>query len=482
MGAPLRLRLLWAALAVALGAALYMAALAVANDRFSALLAGGLLAAVFSLCLGPLQFSPLSPFLLYLSVFALFHLGMALPWALGLTGRHLPWWFLTSRLTPSLGLIVLALASYLAGALGARRRPRRSAEPEPAYSNEFLFGCGLAVYLAGGVMFALGVESLGGARFFEAGYGETYRLAAEFDPRFFGTSFTVVPIGLYLAAASFPRRRLGLVIALALAWVGGIFFLGFRGFALIPGLVVLALLRRRGHRAPAWVNVALLLVVLGAIPLARAVRDRGVSQRSLDHFWTEVRPLDGIIEMGGSLRPLVHTLRYMQTEPWRWGRTYWQSLSTVWPNLAGRWQGARYIPLEELPPNHWLTAQAEPDMYRHYGGLGFSAVAEPYMNFGVPGVIVYFWALGALLAAAGEFRSAHPAPLAAWAMVLGPLLWTTRNSFEIFFRPAAWGLGVVWAARFAAGLAGRKAGQRPAGWARNLRRPGRGFYAAVDRQ
>lgn len=468
MGKPLRLRLLWAALAIALGAGLWLAALAAASDRFSALLAGGVLALVFCVSLGPLQFSLLSPFLLYLSVFALFHLGMALPWALGLAGHGLPWWFLTSRLTPSLGLVVLALASYLAGALSVRRCPGRSAEQEPAYSNDFLFACGLAVCLAGAIMFVLGVESLGGRRFFEAGYGETYRLAAELDPRFFGTSFTVVPIGLYLAAASFPRRRLGLVIALTLAWVGGIFFLGFRGFALIPGLVVLALLGRRGHRAPVWVNATLLVVVLGAIPVIRAARDQGISQRSLDHVWTEVRPLDGIIEMGGSLRPLVYTLRYMQTSPWHRGRTYWQSLSTVWPNLAGRWQGPRYISLEELPPNHWLTAQAEPDMYRHYGGLGFSAVAEPYMNFGLPGVIVYFWALGALLAAAGEFRSARPSSLAAWAMVLGPLLWTTRNSFEIFFRPAVWGLVVVGAARFASGLLGRKTGLRPV---RRNRRP-----------
>jgi hypothetical protein len=71
------------------------------------------------------------------------------------------------------------------------------------------------------------------------------------------------------------------------------------------------------------------------------------------------------------------------------------------------------------------------------------------MNFGTPGVAVYFLLLGALLGRAAGFRSGRPATLALWAMVLGPLLWTTRNSFEIFFRPAVWGLVTVWLLRLA---------------------------------
>jgi len=151
----------------------------------------------------------------------------------------------------------------------------------------------------------------------------------------------------------------------------------------------------------------------------------------------------------------------MESEPWRWGKTYWQSLGQIWPNLARRWDGGRYIPLEDLPPNHWLTTQAEPGMYRQYGGLGFSAVAEPYMNFGVAGVAVYFWGLGLALTRGAAYCAARPFPLAAWAMLLGPLLWTTRNSFEIFFRPAAWGLGIVAAARLWSALAASLARHRP---------------------
>ncbi|MGA8234391.1 MAG: O-antigen polysaccharide polymerase Wzy, partial [Candidatus Acidiferrales bacterium] len=83
----------------------------------------------------------------------------------------------------------------------------------------------------------------------------------------------------------------------------------------------------------------------------------------------------------------------------------------------------------------------------NYGGIGFSAVAEPYMNFGLAGVVGYFLLLGFLLVRLEQvsIRSSHA--LACWALVLGPLLWTTRNDFTNFFRPAAWGLiciGVAW--------------------------------------
>jgi hypothetical protein len=435
----------WAAGMTAL-AALGLSALVrgASHDRLAALAAGAVVAAAFWIALGRLRQPLLSPALLYLGVFGLFHLGLAAPWALGLYERPLPWWFQTNRLAPALALVVLAVGFYVAGLLWAGPAPA-APRGAPRYTNLLLFQAGTALFLAGGVMFLLGIRSFGGARFFDAGYAETYRLAAQFDPRLFGTSFTVTPIGLYLAAAAASRRQLPAVVLMTGVWVAGIFYLGFRGYALIPGLVVVALLGARGFRMPGWAGAVLVAAVLMAIPAARAVRDAGVRQRSLDRaaMPERVHPLEGVAEMGGSLRPLVHTLTYLETESWRWGRTYWQSLQTVAPNLARSWQGGPYIPLERLPPNHWLTAQAEPGMYRQYGGLGFSAVAEPYMNFGAAGVAGYFLALGALLGRAAGFASGRPSSLARWAVVLGPLLWTTRNSFEIFFRPAVWGLAVV---------------------------------------
>jgi hypothetical protein len=119
----------------------------------------------------------------------------------------------------------------------------------------------------------------------------------------------------------------------------------------------------------------------------------------------------------------------------------------VLPNLSLDWQGRTYIPMDELPPTHWVTRLAAPWKHEHFGGLGFSGIAEPYMNFGLAGVAAYFLLLGAGLVWADSFATSLPTRLALLASVLGPLLWTTRGSFDSFLRPAIWGVLCVLAAR-----------------------------------
>jgi hypothetical protein len=200
----------------------------------------------------------------------------------------------------------------------------------------------------------------------------------------------------------------------------------------------------------AAVGVFLLL----AIPAARVARDKSLKERSPLDLASSSGAFAAVAEMGGSIRPLVHTLVLMETEDFRWGYTYALAARMLVPNLSLDWQGARYQTIEELPPSHWVTRIVEPWIYAHHGGIGFSAVAEPYMNFGVPGVVVYFVLLGFGLVRFDLGSGASPARLAIWAMVLGPLIWTARNSYTVFLRPAVWGIALVLAARMLSRLAG----------------------------
>jgi hypothetical protein len=86
-----------------------------------------------------------------------------------------------------------------------------------------------------------------------------------------------------------------------------------------------------------------------------------------------------------------------------------------------------------------------PWAYAAFGGLGFSAVAEPYLNFGVLGVAGYFFLLGATLGWLDRALTRGPSRrfLAITAVVFMPLLVTVRNDFHNFLRPAAWGAAVV---------------------------------------
>ena len=361
-------------------------------------------ATVWSLCLAVslsvLRLHPLSPAMVYLYVFGVFHLGLAVPWSMGLDVGPAPAWLLHSSLDPALTLIILALMAYLAGtSLAAWKWPvsERATPVDVRYHNVVIFHCGLVIFLGGLAMFLWGLRSLGFDRLLSATYFETYKLTNWYDPRFFVTSLNVAPIGLYLMAAAAPWRRIVAVLLTVLVWSSVIFWLGFRGFGLIPVITVLAVIHKRGFRLPKLAYPAGIAVMLFAIPLITVLRDARLEDRSIPEAASELRPLAAVSEMGASLRPLVHTVHYMETEDFRWGQTYWRGLLAVFPNVSGDWEGSSYLPLEELPPSHWVTKQAAPWSYAHFGGLGFSAVAEPYMNFGTAGVVLYFIALPAFL-------------------------------------------------------------------------------------
>ena len=253
-------------------------------------------------------------------------------------------------------------------------------------------------------------------------------------------------MGLYLAAASAPLHRLRWVLLLGGIWIAGILILGFRGFALVPAATTAAVLYKRGLRPRRWMYAAAVAFILVIVPAIKHARDDRLVDRSLANFLLPEHPFAALEEMGGSLRPLVHTLNLMQNEDLRWGRTYLRSAAMVVPNLNADWSGAEYVPVEEMSPSHWVTRLASPWHYRNHGGFGFSAVAEPYMNFGALGVPLLFFLLAGALVWADRLDAARPVHLAVWAMALGPLLWTTRNTSGVLFRPAVWGLLTVLAA------------------------------------
>ena len=394
-----------------------------------------------------LGLSALSPAMVYLYVLGCFHLGLAGPWAVGLASEPLPDWFLQERLAPALSFVIAAVGCYHAGlAWAVWRHPEPPARALNSYHNTVMYYCGMGVMVLGVVSLALGLRALGFDRVRDATYFDVYRLTQTYDPRLFATSLQVAPMGLYLAVAAAPLHRLRWALLLGGLWMAGILVLGFRGFALAPAATTVAVLYKRGLRPTRWTYVAAAAAFLVAAPAIKNARDYRLADRGLEDFLLPERPFAALEEMGGSLRPLVYTLNLMENEELRWGRTYLRSAAMVAPNLSSDWTGAEYVPVEEMSPSHWVTRLASPWHYQNHGGFGFSAVAEPYMNFGPVGVPVLFFGLAGALVWADRMNATRPLHLAAWAMLLGPLLWTTRNTSGVFFRPAVWGLLVALAA------------------------------------
>ena len=426
------------------------------EDRTVALL--GLASFVCAAWVGlrTLRLPLLSPAMLYLYALGLFHFGLTGLWALNAPAPPLPLWFLTWDLAPALTLAITAIACYQIGftIAAVRERPGRAEHSGPLPHNRVMFHCGLSVMAVGFAALLVGAWQIGVGRLMDASYFESYQLTRAYDPRLLISSLQIVPMGLYLAAAAAPSNRLRLVLLSGLVWGALIFLAGYRGFALAPLAVLLAIAERRGAGIPRRWLAAVAVFVLLAIPAARVARDKSLRDRTLLDLTSSSSPFAAVAEMGGSIRPLVHTLVLMESEDLRWGSTYVLAARMLVPNLALDWQGGSYQTIEELPPSHWVTRIVEPWIYAHHGGIGFSAVAEPYMNFGIPGVVVYFVVLGFGLVRFDLSAGASPARLAIWAMVLGPLIWTARNSFTVFLRPAVWGIALVLAARGASRLAG----------------------------
>ena len=92
--------------------------------------------------------------------------------------------------------------------------------------------------------------------------------------------------------------------------------------------------------------------------------------------------------MGGGIGRSSDLQRVPAESQYRLGRSYVQASLRVVPNLGLTTASTEWND-PELPPNHWITYLVAPWTYAAYGGIGFSAVAEPYLNFGVAGIGLY---------------------------------------------------------------------------------------------
>jgi len=389
--------------------------------------------------------------MLFLMLLGFTHLGMVLPWALGIVDVSRSPWFVPYGLSPALALITYAILAYQTGlivAVGTGSHVRRAHGPDgPYFENPKLFLAGSCLFFSGVIMFLAGLVGLDPAGYFRLTYSDTFRLRAESDPRFFGTGITLVIIALTLAMAGAPRRRFPVVLWGAGLWFLFLFYLGFRGPAVIAILIVCATALKRGVSFPRWLPWLAAALVLIAFPVMHVIREEPLNERFGGISRSDFNVLDGVVEIGASIRPLVETCALIPPESYRHGETYLLGLEGILPNLALRWEAPSSGSVDSLPPAYWITAMADPWAFNNYGGIGFSAVAEPYMNFGLAGVVVYFFLLAFLLVRLEQASIRSSYALACWAVVLGPLLGTARSDFMNFFRPAVWGLlcvGIAW--------------------------------------
>lgn len=385
-----------------------------------------------------LKVGPFSLPLLYLGVMGMFHLPLVPLVALGVDIPADTGWILTDSVGSALLLFAVACGSFVGGSmLQPLVAPVSAWAPRPD-SNIVLLQTGVALWVVATFMLAVGAWQL---NLFNANYAEFW--ATEADPRLFGVGILFALLASILVAVGAAPRWIPLGAAVFLAVLMPIVIFGFRGQVVVYCIAGVPLwYLKRPEFAKRAAAFALLAVVFGS-PIIRVTRVS--TDMSFREVLEQATPLSFLAETGYSLRALSETILLVDrrvTDLWM-GASYVEAARRITPNLGTDRSVVQGVP---TAPAHFLVYKIEPWLWKRGFGYGYSAVAEPYLNFGVPGVVGFFVLLGLGLSYCNTILGRNPYVTAWIGCAFGSLLWTARNDFTNFVRPAAWAAAIVLAA------------------------------------
>jgi oligosaccharide repeat unit polymerase len=292
-------------------------------------------------------------------------------------------------------LIALGLACMHLGALFAvtRRRRRAPAEATPAPAPADVRRAGFALLLLSA---PFSVLVLGDAlqTVLSSGYLALYQTEAATGV---GAGPAVlaaflVPAALFLLAGSEPGRPTSARVATVVITLYALIqlFLGRRYYAAMSLCAFAWLWHVRIRPIPRWVTLAAGGFAFFVIfPLVAATRLQSGSDRlSLAVLLDAFGDIDNVFvsilkELGSSMGATANTMALVPSaRPYDFGLSYFYAALTLMPNLF--WD--IHPSIAAGTPSFWLTWAVDPWSAALGGGLGYSFLAEGYLNFGWIGV------------------------------------------------------------------------------------------------
>jgi oligosaccharide repeat unit polymerase len=392
----------------------------------------------------------LDPYILFLLSAFLFNAGQALLEAIGANSVELLRLFSEDVTRHTLLLVLAGLCAMHFGALSAVALARRPEKPIRAdRTDAWLRGLGWALVLVS-IVPAYVWLSENVAAVAAGGYASLYDRDADFGLAagpFILTGF-LMPGALMLSVSD--RRHLfdrGIAAILVISFVLIQFYLGYRSAAVMP-LIAWAWLR---HRAVRRIPAALLLAVgtvvaLVVFPVVGEIRNLSGWERSFDSAADAFTALNNpaiasVQEMGSTMDTIAHTLTFVPSvRPFDRGEGYLYGLLTIVPNAF--WDVHPTIARGNA--SDWLVKAVDPYSAARGGGLGFSCIAEAYLNFGDSGVLLAMCLVGLAIAALTTWaeRTGTAAAFALVAIVLAHILRFPRDEIAGIVRPIVW-YGIV---------------------------------------
>lgn len=229
---------------------------------------------------------------------------------------------------------------------------------------------------------------------------------------------------------------------------------GYRSAALFPTLVGVIIWVKVKNKIPIVISVCLIFFVLFTIPIVGMLRSYGpYNEINIQHIKKSIEQSnvnDAFIELGSTIGVLAHTLRLVpDKDEFRYGMTYVKALQDSIPNImpemnkSYRKESSNKAMLDNkvigkmVVPSDWVTYRIAPDKYHKGEGVGFSAIGEPYLNFGIVGVVIFFVAIGYCL---GRLDDSYLLDKPNLLLFICAMFWflirTVRNDFSNFIKPA----------------------------------------------
>lgn len=349
-------------------------------------------------------------------------------------------------------LVLLSLASF---GIGNSLVTKREVEPSTDtlknalnYHHKICWWYGLGLLCASLVFLMMLIYSVG--NIFEFSRREIFGGVG--DTRGFGVFQMTFPSALILiviGAKSKIQKKLAFLIAIISGLI--ILLMGYRSVALFPLLVGITVWVKVGRRLNKAVAIFGMIFLLIAIPSVRYLRAMGsyesLSSSDLSASIEQAKINDVFLELGATSGVAAYVLKWMdEGESYRFGRTYLKAIGNSLPNIGFNIKGSdreNYSGLNvseddllNMSASDWFIFRYDKWMFETGGGSGFSAIAEPYLNFGYIGVIIVFAFLGYALAKLDAINlKLQPKYVLVSSVIMWPLMKTVRNDFTAFLKP-----------------------------------------------
>ncbi len=255
----------------------------------------------------------------------------------------------------------------------------------------------------------------------------------------------LVPASLFLLAGSKEKPKGRLVSGtMIFIYVMTNFFLGQRNQAVMPLVSFAWIWHRLIHPIPKTFLLGMSsLITFVIFPLVAITRNTAGQNRLsitvlLEAFSSIDNPfIASISEMGGTMLTIAYTIQLVPSNRnYQMGTDYLYALLTLIPNVFGKLHPTIARGLDEK----WLTEEISPYLASIGGSVGFSFIAEAYLNFGWVGTpialgVIGFFFVNLILWAV---RYNDPAKMAMLASFISFFLFYTRSESALVVRPLVW--------------------------------------------